>query len=302
MAQSSQLQNLAAQVTESEDFSDSESSGCSSVFESSLPFLFGHSPFACGSSRTHPFTYQPPLTPDSAGRHLEPICLQVSEPPAQLHRLQAHYVWVSSIYMADLIHAGEIDCRNKRILELGAGAGLASVAAALYGSCETIVSSDWPNGQILETLEKNLRSNVPHSSVWKVIGHRWGHATDELLFKPSGGGGPDQLARFDLILLADVLWIRDSHEDLLNTVIDTLSRKSDAMVYLTAGLHDGQRGPIEGFANRAQGMGFRIQWIREVRCGPEEPRKWTSYQRSDHKLSTIDESGVIVFFSMQLPA
>ncbi|EGG00981.1 uncharacterized protein MELLADRAFT_73094, partial [Melampsora larici-populina 98AG31] len=133
----------------------------------------------------------------------------VSNPPSQLTSLQAHHIWVSSIYMADLIYASEIDCHDRRILELGAGAGLSSVAAGMYGSPRRVVTSDWPDDQILQILNDNMASNLPDHHLWHVSGHRWGTSPDELLLKAGDTGKP---SRFDILLLADVLWYTDSHE------------------------------------------------------------------------------------------
>ncbi|KAH9815417.1 hypothetical protein DFH28DRAFT_261759 [Melampsora americana] len=298
---SPELTNLTTKVQKDQNSDEGSSDGSSVIefFEDSLPSLFGHSAFACGSSRSRPFVYHPPLIRDSINRdHLltKTISLQVSDPPSQLTSLQAHHIWISSIYMADLIHTAEIDCRERRILELGAGAGLSSVAAGMYGSPRRIVTSDWPDDQILQILNDNLASNLPDCHLWHVSGHRWGSSTDELLLKAGDAGKP---SRFDILLLADVIWFPDSHEVLLETISNTLSHNEDAIAYLTAGLHGGHRAPIQNFASRAQARGFSVKWIREVRKGLEEPRIWYPYIPPSQEVSRIEESGIVVFFSLQ---
>lgn len=288
----------ATKVKQDQNSDEGSTDGSSVIefFEDSLGSLFGHASFACGSSRSRPFVYQPPLR-DSVNRELtKTISLQVSDPPSQLTSLQAHHIWVSSIYMADLIHTGEIDCRDRRILELGAGAGLSSVAAGMYGSPRRIVTSDWPDDQILEILHDNLASNLPDCHSWHVSGHQWGSSTDELLLKAGDAGTP---SRFDILLLADVLWFPASHEVLLDTITNTLSYDAGAIAYLTAGLHGGYRAPIQAFASRAQARGFSVKWIREVRQGIEEPRSWYTHIRPSQDVWATDESGIVVFLSLQ---
>ena len=64
------------------------------------------------------------------------------------------------------------------MLELGAGAGLPGITAALEGS-ELVVLSDYDSPTLLTNLRQNVEDNIPellHPKV-KVEGHIWGQST-----------------------------------------------------------------------------------------------------------------------------
>ncbi|KAG7530962.1 hypothetical protein FFLO_04690 [Filobasidium floriforme] len=192
-----------------------------SIFEDGLLSLFDHHPVAFSTpSPSHPYIYRPssvPLLPlGSSGSHdglaLDfeiPVYLPVA--PSALHStLQLTHIWLSSIFMADLIFSSHIDVRALRICELGAGAGLPSVAALLNVDAEagSVVSTDYAvpeqdlqaeDGRaqpedVLGVLRGNLRkaSEMPNlrndsekgkgtSGRWAVVGHTWGEPVTEIL-------------------------------------------------------------------------------------------------------------------------
>ena len=115
-----------------------------SIFEDGLLSLFDHHPVAFSTpSPSDPYIYRPSPVPSSP--HYDtprtitlpdlqvPVYLPVA--PSALHStLQLTHIWLSSVLMADLIFSHSIDIApGSRVCELGAGAGLPSVAALLVG-------------------------------------------------------------------------------------------------------------------------------------------------------------------------
>jgi nicotinamide N-methyltransferase len=52
--------------------------------------------------------------------------------------------------------------RQKKVLELGAGAGLPSLVSAVSGA-QTVVVTDYPDQQLVDNLRWNVECNVPES-------------------------------------------------------------------------------------------------------------------------------------------
>ena len=63
------------------------------------------------------------------------------------------------------------------MLELGAGAGLPGILAALQGA-EMVILSDYPSSSLLANLRTNVDENVPAHLHDRVIveGHVWGES------------------------------------------------------------------------------------------------------------------------------
>lgn len=122
--------------------------------------------------------------------------------------LQADGVWQAARYLAD--HLPD-DLAGKRLLELGAAAGLPGIVAAVGGvepGC--VVLSDYPDPGILKQLEENVSLNRGESRVRvEVRGHCWG--TEEALEELGG-------ERFDVVMAADILWKEEAHEALCKTL------------------------------------------------------------------------------------
>ncbi|HZR94248.1 MAG TPA: methyltransferase domain-containing protein [Gaiellaceae bacterium] len=96
-------------------------------------------------------------------------------------------LWASGVALAE--HVGTLDLRGKRVVELGAGLGLPSLAAAIRGG--DVLATDWADDAVAL-----LRANAERNAVGiRVEGVRW-DAPEPLL----------RDAPFDLVLAADVLY------------------------------------------------------------------------------------------------
>lgn len=151
--------------------------------------------------------------------------------PGQAHLGTGLNTWDGSIVLAKYLekHAAHL-VTGKRILELGAGTGIAGMTAALLGA-ELAVLTDLD--YVLPNLEANVRRNIPHNAIMtndicintdqqscthqseksiegsiKVQRCDW---KDESSYPNSGG-------RWDVILGADIVWIESLVPSLVNTL------------------------------------------------------------------------------------
>lgn len=132
-------------------------------------------------------------------------------------RLVGLQVWRGALLLADYIFHKRTEFCDKFILELGAGVGLTSIAAALY--TQQVACTDVNVGGILDL----IRENVKHNS--KLLQNRNKIDVLELDFlKPVEEYAPDLLKAIDncdIVVAADVIY----DDDLTNAfirVIDVL--------------------------------------------------------------------------------
>ncbi len=112
--------------------------------------------------------------------------------------------------LAEFIEEDEAwSVRGERVLELGAGTGLAGIVAGLSGSREVAIS-DYPAEEVLENIRLNVQRNVEPRrkkdagiGEVQVEGHEWGVLTDKFSLRNKES--------FDKILVADCLWMRKLH-------------------------------------------------------------------------------------------
>jgi len=144
------------------------------------------------------------------------------------HSLWGHELWNSARFMADAMERGELAVAGACVLEVGAGAGLPSLTASLCGALACVASDYGTAGDT--ALVENLQGNatalaaqraasgaaaLPH---WRcdvqAAPHVWGADVAPLLaLLPPGRAS----FGFDVVLLADLLFNRSAHRQLLTT-------------------------------------------------------------------------------------
>ena len=145
-------------------------------------------------------------------------------------------IWDSSELLAQILieKPPQFWQAHPRVLELGAGCGLVSISAAAMDA-QYVVATD----QIIHMAQHNVEANFPPGSTERkridVRPLRWGRAEDmsAVLSLHSGSSSDEdnfaesvnktgpvtaQRAPYDLILGADCIYNRDSHERLATTV------------------------------------------------------------------------------------
>jgi predicted nicotinamide N-methyase len=107
-------------------------------------------------------------------------------------------LWPSGIALARHVARLGVELAGARVLELGCGLGLPSIAAARAGA--TVVSTDW-SVDALALLRENAARNAVEL---ELVEARW---SDHALFAGLG--------RFDVVLAADVLYEQRNVEEIL---------------------------------------------------------------------------------------
>ena len=132
--------------------------------------------------------------------------------------------------------------RGKRLLELGCGSGLVSVAAVIAGY--DVMASDYYADALLFT-RHNVQRNVANAAI----------KTREVDWRDL----PKGLGRFDRVLAADVLY-EPAHGDLIARAISkTLSDDGWATVA------DPGRMSRDAFVERARSIGFQVELERKLK-------------------------------------
>jgi EEF1A N-terminal glycine/lysine methyltransferase len=145
---------------------------------------------------------------------------------------QGHLLWNAAQVITTYIEDNRDKyVQGKTVLELGAGAGLPSLACAARGAT-TVVATDYPDPDLVANLQYNV-DNCGLTSIPGTIaakGYLWGNSTVDIKSNlPDGADG------FDLIILADILFNHSEHRKLVRTLVECLCRRrgSAALVFFT---------------------------------------------------------------------
>ncbi|CBQ73443.1 conserved hypothetical protein [Sporisorium reilianum SRZ2] len=138
------------------------------------------------------------------------------------HPLWGHLAWNASFILSDFLCAHALTLtKGKRVLELGAAAGLPSIVCN-WASASHVVATDYPDHALIDNLTKNVVLNCqddasplrgPGKSF--VEGYIWGRDPSSLLEKVADDQGKP--GKFDLILLSDLVFNHQAHPALLET-------------------------------------------------------------------------------------
>ncbi|KAM0719568.1 hypothetical protein Q7P37_003698 [Cladosporium fusiforme] len=146
--------------------------------------------------------------------------------------LWGHLLWNAGRTLATYLETNASSLiRGKTILELGAGAGLPSLVSAIHGARHVVVT-DYPDAELVENLQWNIDhcALLPQPRNVRADGFLWGAETEKLIT-----GLPEGEDRFDLLILADLLFNHSEHHKLVATVKTMLKRSADAqaLVFFT---------------------------------------------------------------------
>lgn len=139
------------------------------------------------------------------------------------HPLWGHHLWNAAPTLSNYLCELGGFCQGKAVLELGAAAGLPSIVASRLGA-NVVVTTDYPDHDLIENLAKNLQKNllVSGNSQPTIVteGYIWGADTSKLLSHL-----PTPQQHFDLVLLSDLIFNHQAHEAMLNTLDRTLPQQ-----------------------------------------------------------------------------
>ncbi|KAH7418183.1 putative methyltransferase-domain-containing protein [Cadophora sp. MPI-SDFR-AT-0126] len=185
--------------------------------------------------------------------------LTLADPQGEDSRkLFSHFLWNAGVQLAEFIEEGrsilgadgqeegreEWSVKGQRVLELGAGTGLAGLMAGLE-SAEKVVISDYPALEVLKNISANVERNIKPRKAKsptaiadvEIQGHEWGELDDAFSVENKG--------TFDKILVADCLWMPWQHKNLLKS-ISWFLKDGEGRAWVVAGFHTG-REKMRGF-------------------------------------------------------
>ncbi|KZS89768.1 nicotinamide N-methyltransferase [Sistotremastrum niveocremeum HHB9708] len=134
------------------------------------------------------------------------------------HPLWAHHLWNAARRFAQYLEDNPEFCRDRVVLELGAGGALPGLIAATLDARKVVIT-DYPDPQLIRNIEINVENNIPYMTRDRVSvqGHIWGKPVEPLFesirdSKPHEAGGG-----FDMIILSDLVFNHSQHDALLQT-------------------------------------------------------------------------------------
>lgn len=167
------------------------------------------------------------------------------------------------------VHAEEL-VQGKDILELGAGAGLPSCVAAIKGA-RTVVVTDYPDPSLVKNLQYNAermkaQSLIPSGTKLSAEGYAWGRDIKPLnAHLPPAPELAEGAARFDLLILADVIYNYEQHHSLIKSVEMTLKRSPDASALVVSSPYEPWLwDKIIAFLPLAEQRGFEVKKLFET--------------------------------------
>ncbi|KAI5867142.1 hypothetical protein GGS23DRAFT_162616 [Durotheca rogersii] len=226
----------------------------------------------------------------------KPLHIALADPSQDSDRkLFSHYLWNSSLLLAELIEAGSLglpyhvgagrpkpadfNVAGLECLELGAGTALPSLMAAFLGA-KGVVASDYPSTTVLEMLRNNIAANAtvgcsPLGTLAPitVAGHAWGELDTPFATQDRG--------RFDRVFVCDCLWMPWQHANLHRSIAWFLKGakhgdrpSAEAKAWIVAGFHTGRAKMRDFFAESALGtVELELESIHERDCDGVE-REW----------------------------
>lgn len=132
------------------------------------------------------------------------------------------------------------------------GTALPSIISAL-SNASTVTITDHPSSPALITgaIEANVARNLSKGTAGtevRVRGYVWG--TETMYSVEAYGKAVGQLGRYEVIVLADCLWMPSQHASLIRTIAQGLSTGPDSCAIVVAGFHTG-RGTVRDFFDLA---------------------------------------------------
>ncbi|KAK2766386.1 nicotinamide n-methyltransferase [Colletotrichum kahawae] len=171
-----------------------------------------------------PEDYYPPTPPPTTQSHTLASGRVLTLHLVGYSPTEAHHLWNGSRVVSDYFEADPSRVRGRTMLELGAGAGLPSLTAGILGA-KRVVVTDFPDVEIVQTMQKNVDEAGDLEGVVVPVGYVWG-ADVVPLFEALGGGEGE---RFDVLVLADLLFRHAEHGKLVDTIEKALARRRDAV-------------------------------------------------------------------------
>ncbi|KAM0331635.1 hypothetical protein ACHAQA_003314 [Verticillium albo-atrum] len=178
-----------------------------------------------GNLFDEPEDYYPPTPPPTSVTHTLTSGRTLTLHLVGYSPTEAHHLWNGARVVSDYFEALPSRVASRTVLEIGAGAGLPSLAAGLLGA-RRVVMSDYPDVDIVQTMQKNI--DICDGAAEVVAqGYVWGADPTPLLAEL-----PAPEAKFDVVILADLLFRHSEHGSLVKTIEMTMSKKKGSVAYV----------------------------------------------------------------------
>jgi len=231
----------------------------------------------------------------------KPLHITLADPTGdEDRRLFSHFLWNSSLLLAELVEAGtlglsatgesassarqdraagavdvapsrDFDIAGLSTIELGAGTALPSIMAALLGARHVVVT-DYPSDVVMKTLRQNVAANTQpsFSPSGRIVSVEDGAG---IQVEGHGWGELDTpLAvkhrhTFDRVFVADCLWMPWQHGNLQRSIGWFMKADAAARAWVFGGFHTG-RANMCGFFDEGElaKEGLEIERIWERDC------------------------------------
>jgi nicotinamide N-methyltransferase len=204
------------------------------------------------------------------------------------HSLWGHKLWNASKVLGEMIEEDPSLVKGKNCLELGAGAGLPSLLAALNGAKHVVVSdyASTTDQVLVEAIQMNIDRLMTSSSqtgnnnnskinigtdVLSARGYVWGQQIQTLLeplssASASAAAPAGAASGFDVIICADLIFNRSEHSKLLWTCKECLVAEG-GQVLVAYSHHDPEKAKLDmRFFELAKEEGWVIEDIKVEQC------------------------------------
>jgi nicotinamide N-methyltransferase len=153
-------------------------------------------------------------------RKRDTVVLDSSDEP----KLFIDNIWPGSFVLSDYLQLHSELCRDKNVIELGAGTALPSLVAS-YLNASWVLVTDYPDNSVIQNLQEVIEANkTTHNTT--VCSHEWGSSISGLFTCLN------DTRLFDLILVAEPLW-KDTyplHKQLLSSIKRLLASDGKALI------------------------------------------------------------------------
>ncbi|PNY29597.1 Protein N-methyltransferase NNT1 [Tolypocladium capitatum] len=199
---------------------------------------------------------------------------------------EAHHLWNGAKFVADYFEEEPARVRGKAVLELGAAAGLPSLVAGILGA-RRVVMTDFPDPDLVATMQKNIDEcdgTVEPAGIIartiEAVGFVWGADPEPLLARlvaPEAEAGPTTTAtstptgmqqqkrpKFDVLVLADLLFRHSEHGALVRTIQQTMRPSPDSAAYVFFTSYRPWKQDLDmGFFDVARAAGLAVEQVSE---------------------------------------
>lgn len=246
--------------------------------------------YGTGGLMDDPEGYYPPTPPPTVQTFTmqsgkEVVLNLVGQSPTE-----AHTLWNGAKVISDYFEEDVSRVKGKSVLELGAASGLPSLVAGMLGATR-VVMTDFPDVDIVQTMQKNIdecdSTFQPAGHIANTIGALgfvWGGPPEPLLragmVLPQPGqtstgdnhntsansSEQEQLdaGRFDVLILADLLFRHSEHGQLVNTIRETMKKTPDSVAYVFFTSYRPWKRDLDmRFFDIARDAGFEVERVAE---------------------------------------